>query len=77
MQPRESRIAKEKSTMSSKGILWEDFILYDHLTTAVLRSCTASRQTTPTTTSNADRAAVSATKGFTENTSVSTGSQFI
>jgi hypothetical protein len=42
-----------------------------YLTTAVLLSCITSRQTTSATTNNADRATVSATKGISENRSVS------
>jgi hypothetical protein len=64
MQLREKGTAKEKNTTSSQGILWEDFFLYVHLTTVVLRSCTASRQTTSATTNNADRTPVSNTKVF-------------
>jgi hypothetical protein len=66
MQPHERRTAKEKSTTSSQGILRENV----RLITAVLRRSTASRQTTPTTKRNAERAAVSAIKGISENRSV-------
>jgi hypothetical protein len=74
LHPCESRTAKGKSTMTSQGNLWKDVLLYVHLTTAVLRICTASRQTTPVTTKNAERAAVSAKEGISENRPVNTGS---
>jgi hypothetical protein len=57
-----------------QGNLWKDVRLYVHVTTAVIRNFTESRQTAPTTTSNADRAAVPVTKGISENASGSTGS---
>jgi hypothetical protein len=75
----------EESTRSYKGIPWEDFRLYFHLTRAVARRCTASRHATSVTIDTEDtrweklgalRAAASATTGNSENRSVSTGSQF-
>jgi hypothetical protein len=64
LQPCERRTAKEKKTTSSHGTLWEEVLLYVHLTTAVLGRCTTSRQTTSATANIADRAAVSATEGI-------------
>jgi hypothetical protein len=65
----------------SQGALWEDFLLQVHLTRAILRSCTASRQSTQATKGIADRgekrppfrAAAFATTGISETWSVSTG----
>jgi hypothetical protein len=48
------KTAKEKSTTSFQGILWEEVPLYVLLTRAVLRSCTVSIHATPSITGTAD-----------------------
>jgi hypothetical protein len=84
LQPCKRRTAKERSTMGSQGILWEDVLLKVHLTRAVQHRCTASRHPSPATTGAAGRwekrvspcAAASTTTGNSENRSGSTGAQF-
>jgi hypothetical protein len=50
-----SAMRKEKTTVSSQGIVWEDVLLKVHLTRAILHSCIASRRATAATTGTTDR----------------------
>jgi hypothetical protein len=76
--------AKEKSTMTSHGIIWENVLLQVYLTRAVLNICTASRHSTPVNRGTGDRresvlrhGAVFATTEISEKGSVSTGSHCV